>query len=320
MLSPWCECSYAAVIGGKFEGARLKQARNCDLVLFGGGGLIHSYSPTRANTISGTNWQIRLSDLKSLKPPIVLYGVGFNHFYGDPAPLPQMGKMFDILKQKGSLISFRNDGSKERFLHHFPKFNHPIHIIPDPGVFYRPQTTPQIPDKYAILQIAADRYKYRYKGKFNKFLNIVRTIIASAGLDCILIPHTPDDEKLYKTISLPRTKIYRLKNKVKDTAEIIGLYQHAEFSVSTRGHSQICSIGNQVPTFTISTHPKTLGFAETCELTDYVVRFPEEDNIQPKFERFLGDINTIRVKLAALNTRFDAEVKEFNDLILGVCK
>lgn len=315
MLGDFLDFHNCNIIGNKFNPKKVKEANGYDLIMLGGGGLIHSYSPSKANIRSGTNWQINLSDLNNIKKPIVLYGVGFNHFYGDPPPLPQMLKMFEILKRKKSLISFRNDGSIDRFKSYFPKFNYKLHEIPDPGLFFRPETKRQYKEDFIVIQLASDRFKKRYKGNYKRIINILKKIIETIELKALLIPHTIDDHKLYKSINLPNVDVFDFKKMLTDTDEVIGLYKHAKFSISTRGHSQICSIGNDTPTFSISTHPKVIGFAKECQLDEYVVNFPQDNDnlILHKFENFSNSIEKIKSKTNELNKRFEKDIKSFNN-------
>lgn len=307
--------SHMEILNNFFPPQNLKKLQKSNLIVFGGGGLIHSYGPS-GNPIerTGTLWQIELEALKALTQKIVLYGVGFNHFYGEKEPLPAMRELFKVLVNKNALISFRNDGSKERFLGYFPEFEPYIKVIPDPGVFFRPTPIKQ-DEPYVILQIAADRPHFRFGDRFEDFMTLVRSICDRIEQRILLIPHTPDDVKLYRELQKKvKAEILPLKNQANETSEVVGYYAGADFTISTRGHSQILSIGNCVPTFSIATHPKIQGFAEDCQLEEYCFNFSQEsiaDGIE-KFEVFLRQQDKIRTHLKQLNQRFDREIDEFN--------
>ncbi len=319
MLSQFFRMRHMELLNNSFDSNSLERLRKADLLIFGGGGLIHSYGP-RGNPLNrtGTLWNIQLDDLKRLSTPIVVYGVGFNHFYGDPAPLPQMRDLFRILVDKGALISFRNDGSRERFLEHFPEFEPHIEEIPDPGLFFRPKPhRSQRP--YVVLQIAADRLHMRYADRFDEFITFLQMLIERIEEEIHLIPHTPDDETLYREVAkrFP-VRVWPLKNRSRDTNTIIGAYAGARFSISTRGHSQICSVGNRVPTFAIATHPKVKGFAQVCGLARWCYCFDREslhDGLS-KFERFIAEQSEIRDQLDRVNRRFDDQISRFNQRVV----
>jgi polysaccharide pyruvyl transferase WcaK-like protein len=318
MLSEFFRIRHVELLNNLFESKELERLRRADLLILGGGGLIHSYGP-RGNPLirTGTLWNIHLTDLKRMSTPMVVYGVGFNHFYGDPEPLPQMRDLFRILVDKGALIGFRNDGSRSRFLEHFPEFEPHIEEIPDPALFFRPKPlTSQRP--YVVLQIAADRPHMRYGGRFDEFIAFVHKLIERIDEEVHLIPHTPDDEILYRQLTNRfRLRVWPLRNRVQDAGRMIGIYAGARFSISTRGHSQICSVGNRVPTFSISTHPKVKGFAEVCGLSRWCYCFQGEnsDDGLSKFERFAAEQAQIRDRLDRLNHRFDDQIRRFNQRV-----
>lgn len=320
MLAEHFHFQHVEILGNKFPPNALRTLERNDVIIFGGGGLIHSFGP-RGNPLerTGTLWDIDLKDLAKLSKPIVLYGVGFNHFYGDPPPLPAMREMFNVLVEKKSLIAFRNDGSEQRFLKYFPEFSGEIGTIPDPGIFFRP--VPPKKGGYVVLQIAADRVNLRFGSKFDAFIKFIQELIGKIKQPVKLVPHTPDDERLYREIG-PRLKVEVIPflRRGADTHKMIGLYAGADFSISTRGHSQICSIGNSIPTFSISTHPKVEAFAAACGVSDWCFNLDREDfDIgRAKFADFQEKLPEIRAYLDDLNQGFDRQVTVFNEKILNL--
>ncbi|MFC2023759.1 polysaccharide pyruvyl transferase family protein, partial [Chloroflexota bacterium] len=134
---------------------------------------------------------------------------------------------------------------------------------------------------YVVLQIAADRPHLRYGSRFDEFVGFVRSLILRIEEDVYLVPHTPDDQKLYSKLAkeLP-AEVWPLWNSFEDTEQMISVYAGARFTISTRGHSQICSVGNGVPTFAISTHPKVEGFADVCGMLRWCYCFDREDVVE----------------------------------------
>ncbi len=319
MLEPHFHLKHMGLLGNKFGVHEVRELRATDVVIFGGGGLIHSYSPSNTWKRTGTMWNIRLQDLASIPNPIVLYGVGFNHFYGEPGPTQQMKLFFDTLIDKGALISLRNDGSKKRLVQHFPHLASHLQTIPDPGFFFRPKPA-RWRRPHAILQIAADRPQYRFKNKPRNLFRFIRKIRPLIKHELVVVPHTADDAKLYQTkhFNVGDHMAYPFKPEVDATKKIIGLYAGAEFSISMRGHSQICSIGNNTPTFTISTHPKTHGLMEECGLQEYCYDYGSENQDQGyhKFEHFLSHLDEYRTRLKKLNSEFDACIANFNQQVI----
>jgi polysaccharide pyruvyl transferase WcaK-like protein len=308
------------LLRNKFEKKTLDNLEKNDIIIFGGGGLIHSFNPNGTWKKTGTMWNINFQDLKKISKPIVLYGVGFNHFFNEPRPINQMKTFFEILNSKNSLISFRNDGSKQRFLSYFPELkNIEIYEIPDPGLFFRITKTQTI-EKYVLINIAADRINFRYDN-FDKFKEFMNLLLREINLPVKLIPHTPDDMRLYSTLNLSKKlEILPFYNNVKDTSKVVQLYKNSEFTISTRGHSQIISIGNEIPTFQIATHPKVTAFADECNLKDFCYVYNQNtfDEGIAKFKNFLNNINRIRQDLKKLNNEFDNKIKNFNRRVLKI--
>ncbi|MEM6531796.1 MAG: polysaccharide pyruvyl transferase family protein [Myxococcota bacterium] len=304
------------LLGERFDAGTLRALNRSGVVLFGGGGLIHSYGP-RGNAWerTGTMWNITLDDLEALQAPVVLYGVGYNHFYGDPPPHPRMKNFFEVLTAKGSLIGLRNDGSKLRLLQQFPWLESSLVEIPDPGVFFRAkryrQTRP-----YIVLQIAADRPKLRYGNDLEGFSQLVTTLCNRVDFDVFLVPHTIDDERLYPTLPLSIRRLNRvpLEKRASHVRSAMKLYTGAAFTISTRGHSQICSIGHGVPTFSLSTHPKVLAFAESTNMADWCVdmRSATHDDVVERFDDFIRWLPALRARLPFVNHKFREQIERFN--------
>jgi polysaccharide pyruvyl transferase WcaK-like protein len=321
MLRPHFRIRHTELLQNTFPRRELRRLDRADLIVFGGGGLIHSYGP-RGNpwTRTGTMWDIHLEDLRRLRAPVVCYGVGFNHFHGDPAPLPRMRELFSILRDRGSLIAFRNDGSRGRFLQHFPEFDGVVQEIPDTGVFFRPKPRSRA-HEYAVLQIAADRPHFRYGKQFEKLLQLVNTLCEKLPMPIVLVPHTIDDDRLYREFRTKLTKVtsvWPLRTRPRETAAVVGLYAGASLTISTRGHSQILSVGNAVPTFSISTHPKVAGFAEACGMSRWCIDFSTTSiaDARDRFTEFLASLPAVREELKRLQDRFDRQVGDFNRQIL----
>lgn len=320
MTSDFLDIRRMEIVGNAFDYDQVKEINDCDVVLFGGGGLIHSCSGgnSRKNrTRTGTMWNIPLKDLINLKPKVVAYGVGYNRFVGEPGPLPVMGDFFKVLKDKDSIVSFRNDNSINNFLEEFPKFEGYVEQIPDPGIFCRNSTNEK--SDHVVIQIATDRLEYRYPGGFEKFISFLNKILVNIPYKTILIPHTLSDQKIYSKYKhkIKVDVVYPLMNKVDQTMKVIEVYKRSKYTVSTRGHSQLFSIGNNVPTFSISTHNKVKEFMHNHGLSKYnhdYLESNEEEGLS-KFKGFINSLQDYSERLALLNLEFDKTILEFNNKI-----
>lgn len=326
------DIDYFPVLGKVYTQSDVDELNQYDVVLLGGGGLIHSYKPNMsAWNHTGTMWEIPLDLLKKIESKIVLYSVGYNGFYGEPKASNKMEQFFDILVEKDAVISFRNDGSLERFLKDFPKYKNETNElknqfidVPDAGFFFKAKGRKKKDDNFIAINIASDRPKLRYENKKHKggvkeLLDFIINKVKDLSERKVLIPHTPDDEKLYKTFDLPEDwTVYEFKRSVDDTNEIIKLYKDAVFSISTRGHSQICSIGNGTPTFAISTHPKVVGFMKDYNFLQFCYNYQicSHKVGNKKFEDFLTNLKEYKSNINKFNKSAKEYINLFNKEIL----
>ncbi len=306
------------LVGNPFDRKVYERLADSDGVIFGGGGVIHSCSGdnSRKNrTKSGTMWNMNQTLIRSIAEKTCLYSVGFNRFEGEPPPLDAMATFFGTLLSAGSLISMRNDGSAKRLSTYFPEFKGLIPTIPDPGLLYRGKAGFR-QGNYVIVQIATDRLNFRYPDGLDSFIDLLNRILASIPYRKILLPHTNADEAVYRELGprLAIDEVIPLNLSIKKTPEMIGLYAGAKFSISTRGHSQLCSIGNQCPTFAISTHSKVKGFFDTIGMSRYCFDYLKEDKktALDKFEKFMAEVPKIKRSLKGICRGFQKEADTYN--------
>ena len=98
----------------------------------------------------------------------------------------------------------------------------------------------------------------------------------------------------------------------------MSLYRNALFTISTRGHSQICSIGNGTPTFAMCTHPKAMGFMIEVGQDECAYDYHNEskENCLRKFRQFLNDLQSNRKKISTYLTEADNIINDFNNKII----
>lgn len=317
MLGQAFAIEHLELVGTQFDRSVFDKLNAADAVVFGGGGVIHSCSGgnSRKNREhTGTMWNMDLDWIAELKSKIILYSVGFNRFQGEPPPLTRMGEFYDVLARKGALASFRNDLSRERFLDYFPRFGG-VRVTPDPGLFCR-GTLRKGGQSYALLQIACDRLEYRYPNGLDDFLSLLNAMREISPVPIFLIPHTTADRRIYGrlTADLKVDNILGDVTRYADVDDAMDLYRNALYTISTRGHSQICSVGNGTPTFAMSTHPKARGFMEEIGQLDACFDYLNSDRDQclEQFRKFIARLPKIRDQLIDSNRKFDSDIDAFN--------
>ena len=318
MLGDAFEFEHLELVGNSFDRETFDRMNAADAVMLGGGGVIHSCSGgnSRKNRDqTGTMWNMNLDWISELQSKIILYSVGFNRFQGEPGPLTKMGEFYDVLSHRDALVSFRNDLSRERFLQYFPRFQD-VRVTPDPGLFCRGKLR-EGGQSYALLQIACDRLEYRYPNGLSDFIALLNEMREMSPVPIYLIPHTTADRRTYgKLVSeLKVDNILGDVTRYVDVDDAMDLYRNALYTISTRGHSQICSIGNGTPTFAMSTHPKARGFMEDIGQLDACFDYLNGDRTTclEQFGTFLKRLPKIRDQLIDSNRDFDAQISEFNN-------
>jgi hypothetical protein len=263
-------------------------------------------------------WNMPLERIADLRPPIVLYAVGYNRFEGEPDPLPAMVDFFDLLDKKDALVAFRNDGSLARLANDLPALADRYREVPDPGLFCR-SPLPRSRD-HVLIQIATDRVPFRYPSGIDDFVEFLRKLLDAVPGPKKLVPHTESDAKIYAKLAhqLPVDEIAPLCNSLAETEMVMGWYRSARFTVSTRGHAQICSVGNGTPTFCISTHPKAAGFMQSAGLSEATFDYLHEpaSDASPRLEHFIQQLPAIESHIDDLNRRWDAEIGAFNQQVV----
>jgi hypothetical protein len=78
-------------------------------------------------------------------------------------------------------------------------------------------------------------------------------------------------------------------------------YEHAEFVIGTRGHSQLISFGYNKPFINIASQAKNIGFMKRYKLTDYMIK--SQDLFIDSFENKIKLIqdNTFGIKILINN-------------------
>ena len=264
--------------------------REAKAVMIGGGGLLHCSPGVRKRTSHNSGTLIRISpeNVKLIKVPLIVYGVGYNVFYKE-ATLPPIAKKAIVeLINRSIHFSVRNDGSRDRlvrFLGASDKLAQRILEVPDPGLWVPScnEGVAKWADKESrniAIQVAADRLNFRLRTRpIHCFVSdIIETIGMFPEFKFWIVPHTNDDLKFMSTrLSGTRATILPLKTDISDCSSIMGLYGNMRAVIGQRGHANICSFGLGIPTISISSHPKNSGFMKNVGLSEYCVDIEEYD-------------------------------------------
>lgn len=304
-----------------FNKEKLKEInKKADILLVGGGGLIHTYD--------SEFWLFNMpdSDINTLTKPLILYGLGYNNFCNIPLNEKAIENIRNI-QNKAVSFSVRNDGSAERLAEYDLNFDE----VPDPGFFVDANhPKPNIKGKYVMLQIAYDSANLRNVDNDNFFNNMTELCryLLDKGYSVVLSPHCYPDidisNKIVETVNNKKCFSWNWHEIMREDNVSVGLgyYKYADFVIAMRGHAQICPIGMNVPVISVINHPKHLGLLQKNNLETYV--FTDEDfsrKIKEKISYVIDNKEKIKDKYAELMTDFNSKTQNYlNELKLKVLK
>jgi len=251
-----------------------------DGLIIGGGGLLHAPQSIRklTNDTSGTLIRINTNNLKYLKIPLIVYGVGYNVFRGEQE-LPEIAKKsINDLANKALHFSVRNDGSLERLSSYLGFTHKKILEVPDPGLF-TPYIDGKLDPSKIIIQIAADRLNNRFKNSLtlDRFIKSLKKLIdENLNYSFYFSPHCPIDE-IFINKHFKNYKKIDLMTNIEETSKIMGIYRTSKVVIGQRGHGNICPFGINTPIICLVSHDKNLGFMRKIGFEDYSVSVNDKD-------------------------------------------
>ncbi len=248
-------------------------------LIIGGGGLF--LPDTNQNAKSGWQWAADKAQVDAVKPPIILYAVGYNYFKGQ-SPSPFFIDNLNHIIRKASFVGLRNMGSiakvKELIA---PELSDKVVFQPCPTTIIR-NIVDGIPNKVTSknigVNIAYDRYERRFGGQMHLILDKIASALKKldeAGFNIINVCHLNSDAKFelnldkngvnYKTVFLN----YLLPQ------EVYRFYNGIELMMGMRGHAQMIPFGLNCRILTLGTHDKMRWFLEDINASDWYVNLRE---------------------------------------------
>lgn len=274
-----------------FNDEFVKEINSYDLFVLGGGGF---FDAKWAYSNTGTTINFNDSFIEGVKVPVVVNAMGYHEFFNETTPEICAKFKFFIKKiiDKGWFISFRNDGSQNRFRNRYGNgFDNNIISVPDNGFFGVDRTRTKLFDtlysddrKTIGFCITNDLFTKEFNGEldtesFNEHILDVLEKLAER-YRVVLFAHTPDDVALIGRFfnNLPNiVKRYNLvicpycPNGVGSIKEMSRYYSACDVIVGMRFHSLILGLQLGKPTIAMANHPQISGLYEEIGLRDYIV-------------------------------------------------
>ncbi len=243
--------------------------RNYDLLIIGGGGIIHG-----AHWPQGWFWLIEQELIRNIRIPFVVFAAGYNYFK-EEGGIPERGiRHLRETHKYAKLFTVRNDGSYGRLK---SQTGIDAKVIADPGFwvgrnqsFARPA---HLNNDYIIVQLADDKPNYRFgnEEKRSQFVQGMREAVRelSQKLHVVFAPHVLDDIALSREVAqgIANVSIWNFSEFAFDHVErTFGYYEHASCVLAMRGHGQIVPMSFGVPAISLENHHKHKGLMEEIGL------------------------------------------------------
>lgn len=263
----------------KFDNDFVKLVNTYDFLIIGGGNF---FDICWENSATGTTIDMQNCILNKIRVPIIFNGLGvdINHNTNNNQIKKFEEFLQNCIKRERTVISVRNDSSKDIIESQFPDISKYIVEIPDGGFFTscRDYLHAEIPANHTIIavNIACDRASIRWpkdEFSFNDFCNEFSKFTTKLlKNDCrnhiVFVPHIPSDIEAISKI-LGNIEDYYLRNRVSvapylngtitPADYIVDLYKKSDIVIAMRYHANIASIAMLTPAIgivTINKHRK----------------------------------------------------------------
>ena len=286
-----------------------KTINKYDLCVIGGGGL---YS----------KWLFPLNSqlIKSIKIPLILYGIGYNVDLGDsPLPKAKIGSI--VLLNRHATLSSVRDIDTYQFLRKLNLVN--IDVIGDPAIFLetkKVKTTALCTSRMRIgINIAQHRWKLQshcLNKVLTAYLKTCKFLIQKQDAELVYLKHTPREDTVIQALrrKMPISVVdccpayslaYRFRGKLPILPirieecrpyELQHVYSTLDLVISMHMHSAVFAFANGVPVINVAYNLKNYGFMKLIHQDDKVIRVDRIDSGELKKMILRALDNSIEIK------------------------
>lgn len=321
--------------------------KEADLLLIGGGGLI--FNRPEDNSLSGWQFNIDIDDIRKIKVPIVIYGIGYNQFHYDDRGFKNILNEHLIATQEASaLFSVRNHGTKDELIKR-GLVQDDITVVPDAGSFLEPKNitiSDFDQDRMKIgLNWVQDRpfytfpepYKRTQKEVLSNVIEALKYMITKYNAQIVNIEHIASLDDYIKDlmvdelgkdnfISIERDAPHLFPPSNIFAPFLVDIYKQMDVVIGMRGHANIIPFGVMTPFLALGSHNKNKFFLEEIgeeelllDIREYQVACSKE-NIIKKLETLIQDkdkyVNRFSSKKKILQKQFDDFNKRIFKLLI----
>jgi polysaccharide pyruvyl transferase WcaK-like protein len=317
----------------KFDQDFIDLCNQNDFVVIGGGNffeLCWDYSKT------GTTIDIGVDMLKKIEVPILFNGLGVDDGKGTNSQNIEKFRKFlmFLLEEDKYLLSVRNDGSMKILEKYFSDTNlDKIFLIPDCGFFIQSGNFKHVEidgDKINIgINLAGDMPNVRFGEKYSEFcirfgdyLNYI--LDSNEMINIVFLPHMyRDTEIISKVISNIKDEFRRsrisiaplLNASLNGCNYIFSLYKQLDLILGMRFHSNVCAIGQNIPSIGLITYHKHGYLFDEIKLSDRALDVSDDcffDNLRIKTIQDLNKLEEIEKRYQKINLGLNEDIDNFH--------
>lgn len=226
---------------------------DADAVIVGGGGLF--IRDTKPNNVSGWRWKIAPEQLSAIKPPVIVWAVGFNQFRRQEEYAPQFADSLRALVDKAAFFGIREHASIRRLRHYIGDRTLSIEWMPCPasaGKHVYPDIAQRVPEVNSLVFAPAmDRLHLR--GDIKRVIPSLRAVVR-AGWQLTVATHIAADLDILPLLDGIHYRHVELRDK--PAREILKLYADAGAVIGMRLHSCLIPFGFERPVIPVISHDK----------------------------------------------------------------
>jgi hypothetical protein len=249
-----------------------------DGVVVGGGGLF--LKSTNVNPRSGWQWDISLDSLRQLKKPIIVFGVGYNRFYGQDEFEPIFAKHIAEVIRHSVFFGLRNSGSVDAIRSYLASdLAEQVSLQPCPTSFSRylfpDLVTPEPSPRQLGLQIGLgpphSSGGFTPELLFPRLARIVHQLQAD-GWDVNIVAHRSADMAFTREYGdLLQREPAQLFGSPDVLFTGLSVYSRLHIVLGGRGHAQLIPFGLGNVPLSIRLAPKLEYFARDVNHLEWII-------------------------------------------------
>lgn len=252
-------------------------------VVVGGGGLLLRDQSGSDTSRSGWQWNASVDAVAALEVPLIVYGIGYNRFRGQPDFDPPFREHISTVTEKATVLGLRNTGSVEAVRSYLPP-----DLRDRPRLLHCPTTVlSQIydlryspPDEPVLgVNFALDRPEHRFGGagaaQLSDFVSAVAEL-HRRGWHVRVLRHKDLDAPAEELLDEAEVtfEVANLSSATPD--DIVAGYRGLSVVAGMRGHGQLIPFGMRIPIVSVISHNKLAWFLDDIGHPEWGVELGSE--------------------------------------------